>query len=66
MNDTVVENNKINKPANGYLDLSYSQSNTIIRNNVYDGKTGLSFDEVNITHNSHASGKKINAPGYFK
>lgn len=66
MNDTVVENNKINKPANGYLDLSYSQSNTIIRNNVCDGKTGLTFDEVNIEHNKHTSGRKINAPGYFK
>ena len=66
MNDTVVENNKINKPVNGYLDISYSQSNTIIRNNVYDGKTGLAFDSVNIKHNSHTSGKKINAPGYFK
>lgn len=66
MNDTVVENNKINKPANGYIDLSYSQSNTIIRNNVYDGKQDLTFDKVNITHNPHNSGRKINAPAYFK
>ena len=66
MNDIVVENNKLIKPENGYIDVSFSQNGTIIRNNSCDGKTNLSFDKVNISHGSHSSGMKPQAPAYFK
>ena len=66
MNDTVVENNKLSNPANNYLDISFSQTGTIIRNNSYDGKTGLTFDKVNIRHPAHNSGKNPQEPVYFK
>lgn len=66
MTDIVVENNKLIKPENGYIDVSFSQNGTIIRNNSYDGKTGLAFDKVNIAHGNHGSGKKPQAPAYFK
>lgn len=66
MNDTVVENNKLNNPAHNYLDISFSQTGTIIRNNSYDGKTGLAFDSVNIKHQAHNSGKTPQNPIYFK
>lgn len=66
MNDTVVENNKLSNPANNYLDISFSQTGTIIRNNSYDGKKDLTFEEVNIEHNPHASGKSPRNPVYFK
>lgn len=66
MTDIVVENNKLISPANNYIDLSFSQNGTIIRNNSYDGKTNLSFDKVNISHGVHNSQKKPQAPAYFK
>ena len=33
MNDIVVENNNMANPARGYIDVTYSQNNTILRNN---------------------------------
>ena len=66
MCDVVVENNKLSKPANAYIDISFSQNGTIVRNNSYDGKTGLSLDKVDVAHGTHSSGKKPQAPAYFK
>ena len=65
MNDTVVENNTLSDAENGYLDISFSQYNTIIRNNSYDGETGLDYSQVNIRHVPHNTGRKPNEPGYF-
>ena len=66
MTDIVVENNKLIKPENTYIDISFSQNGTIVRNNSYDGKTGLSLDKVDVAHGTHSSGKKPQAPVYFK
>lgn len=64
--DVVVENNKLSNAENGYFDFAFSQNRTIVRNNTYDGKTGLSLDKVNIKHNKHNSGKTPQNPVYFK
>lgn len=66
MNEIVVENNKLSNPENNYLDISFSQNNTIIRNNSFDGKKDLAFDEINVEHNPHASGKTPHSPKYYK
>ena len=66
ISDVVIENNTITKPENAYLDISLSQSGTIIRNNSFDGKKNLTFDAVNVTHVQHTTGKKPQAPAYFK
>ena len=66
ISDVVIENNTITKPENAYLDISLSQSGTIIRNNSFDGKKNLTFDAVNVKHIQHTTGKKPQAPAYFK
>ena len=63
--DVVVENNKLSNAENGYLDVALSQKGTIVRNNVYDGKTNLTLDKVNIKHNAHNSGKTPLEPIYY-
>ena len=65
MRDIVVENNSLNNPENNYLDISFSQCNTIIRNNTFDGRNNLSFSDVGIGHNPHITGKKPRDPIYL-
>ena len=66
MRDTVVENNSLNNPAHNYLDISFSQTDTIIRNNSFEGKKDLEFSSVHINHTPHETGKTPKKPVYFK
>ena len=66
MRDVVVENNSLNNPENNYLDISFSQTDTIIRNNSFDGKKDLEFGKVQIGHVAHETGKTPQEPVYFK
>ncbi len=66
MSEIVVENNSLNNAENGYFDISFSQNNTVIRNNSFDGKTGLTFNAVNIKHNPHVTGEKPKDPVFFE
>ncbi len=65
MNDVVVENNNLINPENGYIDVTYSQNNTILRNNTCEGNTNI--NDVLVAHNptSHNSGKTIVSPIYI-
>ncbi len=71
MNDIVVENNILgnvaNNNGNGFIDVSFSQNNTIIRNNTYNGHKKATYAEIEVERNTrtHNSNKKPQPPIYY-
>lgn len=65
MNDVVVENNILSNPERGYIDVTYSQNNTVLRNNVCEGNTDINDVLVEQNTTAHNSGKPIAAPIYI-
>lgn len=69
MNNVVVENNVLsdveNNSGKGFIDVGFSQSNTILRNNLTGGVFKTTYKEVEVERNSHRSGKKPQAPNYY-
>ena len=70
MNNIVVENNTLsdveNNSGNGFIDVSFSQNDTILRNNTTDGELRATYAEVEVERNTtqHNGGKPV-APIYY-
>lgn len=70
MNNIVVENNTLsdvaNNNGNGFIDVAFSQNNTILRNNTTDGQFKETYEEIEVWRNpsSYPTGFEPQDPIY--
>ncbi len=71
MKNIIVENNSLsnveNNGGNGFIDVSFSQIDTVIRNNLFDGEERETYEEVEVERNEtqHYSGYMPKPPIYI-
>ncbi len=70
MNNIVVENNTLsdveNNSGDGFIDVAFSQDNTILRNNTTDGEFRETYEEIEVERNpsSYPTGYEPQDPVY--